>query len=63
MYSPTSDTVQINGTWVSYKDAVQRVNTQEDCYQLLETFIEASREEHVPDDLKQAIKLLVDKMF
>ena len=63
MYSPTSDTVLINSIWTSYKDAVQKVNTQEECYQLLESFLEASREQYVSDELKQAIKLLINKMF
>lgn len=63
MYSPINDLVLVEKIWTSYKDAVKRVKTKEECYYLLECLIEASKEEYVPDDLKQAIKSLVSKMF
>lgn len=56
------DTIFINNKWLSYKEAVETVS-QENYYDLLETLLEASRSGDVSDELKQAIKLLVDKMF
>ena len=58
-----ADTVLVNGKWLQYADAVKTVDCKEEQYMLLETLLEASRQQYVPDDLTRSIKTLVNKMF
>lgn len=62
-YSPSSETIFVKDKWISYAEAVKITSDKDAQYELLATLLEASREQYVPDDLKQAIRMLVDKMF
>lgn len=62
-YSPSDDTILVVDKWVSYAEAVETTSDKEAQYELLATLLDASREQYVPDDLKQAIHALVNKMF
>lgn len=62
-YSPRSLSIFVADKWVDYAEAVEIVSGKNEQYELLASLLDASREQYVPDDLRQAIRTLVNKMF